>query len=59
MWESDIQVPVESLESLKQEMEAVEQAEELEGGEEASQNYLYYKEYCKLYYANIVLTHRL
>lgn len=29
------------------------------GEEEVDQNYQFYKEYCRLYYANIILTNRL
>lgn len=30
-----------------------------DGGNNADQNYQFYKEYCRLYYANIILTNRL
>jgi len=30
-----------------------------DGGSDADQNYQFYKEYCRLYYANIILTNRL
>ena len=29
------------------------------GDEDVDQNYQFYKEYCRLYYANIILTNRL
>jgi hypothetical protein len=30
-----------------------------DNGSDADQNYQFYKEYCRLYYANIILTNRL
>ena len=34
-------------------------ADEQPASVEADQNYQFYKEYCRLYYANIILTNRL
>ncbi len=35
------------------------QSQDPDKPEEESQNYQFYKEYCRLYYANIILTNRL
>ena len=35
------------------------QSQEQQPPNESDQNYQFYKEYCRLYYANIILTNRL
>lgn len=48
---------VHKLNGANQEQPEAEQLGTAQGG--ADQNYQFYKEYCRLYYANIILTNRL
>ena len=55
--EKEIEMPLQS----DNELDKSESENENENGEPANQdqNYHFYKEYCRLYYANIILTNRL